>query len=288
LRHSHHAPHKEHKPQKKPPRRFQQSFYYNDPNITQKDSISTADKSKQVAALEFGQELEDQQKEIALLQQQEKTSSIINWSLGLGILGLGVIGFLIFNNQRQKTQKERELVNRKQELLASREELAKTALENANLKQNELQQQLEFKNKELTSYTLNFVQKNELLHQIQEKITEAKNAPGAHQTKLLSQLERSIKQHVTIDKDWEDFKRSFEEVHTDFYLRLKEKHPDLSANDLKICTLTRLNLSIKESASILGISPESAKTARYRLRKKLGLDPEQEILDYFLELEQTS
>ncbi len=282
------AAYKELKLLKKEQGLFEESLGYYDAYLTLKDSIFNADKSKQIAALEFGQELEDQQKEIALLQEKEKTSSIINWSLGLGILGLGIIGFLIFNNQRQKTQKERELVNRKQELLASREELAKTALENANLKQNELQQQLEFKNKELTSYTLNFVQKNELLHQIQEKIAEAKNAPEAHQTKLLSQLERSIKQHVTIDKDWEDFRRSFEEVHTDFYLRLKEKHPDLSANDLKICTLTRLNLSIKESASILGISPESAKTARYRLRKKLGLDPEQEILDYFLELEQSS
>ncbi|NAS13507.1 tetratricopeptide repeat protein [Poritiphilus flavus] len=267
---------------------FQESLHYYDAYLTLKDSIFNADKSKQIAALEFGQELEDQQKEIALLQQKEKTSSIINWSLGLGLLGLGIIGFLIFYNQRQKTQKERELVNRKQELMASREELAKTALENANLKQKELQQQLAFKNKELTSYTLNFVQKNELMHQLQEKIKEVKSAPVANQARLLADLERTIRQHVTIDRDWEDFKRSFEEVHTDFYLRLKEKHPDLSANDLKICALTRLNLSIKESSSILGISPESAKTARYRLRKKLGLEPEQEILDYFLELEQSA
>ena len=148
-----------------------------------------------------------------------------------------------------------------------------------------MEQKLEFRNKELTSYTLNFVQKNELLQHLQEKIATAKEATPAAQSKLLTELHRDIKQHVNIDRDWEDFKRYFEEVHTDFHSGLKLKHPDLSQNDLKICSLTRLNLNIKETASILGISPESAKTARYRLRKKLNLSPDQELLDYFLTLE---
>ncbi len=147
-------------------------------------------------------------------------------------------------------------------------------------------QLLQFKNKELTSYTLNFVQKNELLQQLQQKIAIAEEATPSAQSRLLTELHRDIKQHVNIDRDWEDFKRYFEEVHTGFYKKLKQKHPDLSPNDLKISSLTRLNLNIKETASILGISPESAKTARYRLRKKLNLTPDQEILDYFLELEQ--
>ncbi len=266
---------------------FEDSFRYYDAYIALKDSIFNTDKSKQIAAIEFGQELEAKEKEIALLQEKERNSKIVNWSLGLGALGLAIIGFLLFNNQRQKNLRERDSLKREQELLTSKEELSKTELENARLKQNELQQQIAFKNKELTSYTLNFVQKNELLLQLQEKISSTKGAEAAVQNKLLQELERSIRQHVNIDRDWEDFKRFFEEVHTDFYLKLKGKHPDLSANDLKICTLTRLNLNVKETASILGISPESAKTARYRLRKKLGLSPEQEILDYFLELENT-
>jgi len=77
----------------------------------------------------------------------------------------------------------------------------------------------------------------------------------------------------------------FEQVHTDFYAKLISKHPDLRTNDLKICSLTRLNLNIKETASILGISPASVKTARYRLRKKLQLEPNQEIISYLINLE---
>ena len=262
-----------------------ESLAYYDAFITLKDSIYNTDKSKQIAALEFSNELADKEKELVLLREKERTNTIIKWSFGLGTLSLGIIGFLLYRNKRQQSMRKREVYRKKQELLAAREELAKTALENAHLKQKELQQQLEFKNKELTSYTLNFVQKNELLHQLGDKIELAETATPATQSKLLKELRRDIKQHVNIDRDWEDFKRNFEEVHTDFHSRLKEKHPDLSSNDLKICSLTRLNLNVKETASILGISPESAKTARYRLRKKLDINPEEELLDYFLALE---
>ena len=270
---------------KKDQGKFEESLEFYNEFILLKDSIFDTEKSKQIAALEFSSELADKEKKIALLQEKERTNTIIKWSFAGGLLALGTIGFLMFKNQRQRGMRKREIYRKKQELLETNEALAKTALENAQLKQKEMAQQLEFRNKELTSYTLNFVQKNELLSQLQEKIAIAKNATPVTQSKLLAELHRDIKQRVNIDRDWEDFKRYFEEVHIDFHSKLKEKHTHLSPNDLKICSLTRLNLNIKETASVLGISPESAKTARYRLRKKLDLSPDQELLDYFLELE---
>jgi len=77
----------------------------------------------------------------------------------------------------------------------------------------------------------------------------------------------------------------FEQVHQHFFTRLKEACPDLSSAELKLCALIRLNLNMKESATILGISPTSVKTARYRLRKKLNLSQEESILDYLLKIE---
>ena len=171
--------------------------------------------------------------------------------------------------------------------MESNDALAKTALENAQLRQQELEQKLDFRNKELTSYTLNFVQKNELFQELQERLGSARSASPAEKDKIIDGLYREIRQHNNIDKNWEDFKLHFEEVHKGFYKTLNEKHPNLSANDLKVCALTRLNMNIKETASVLGISPESAKTARYRLRKKLNLAPEDELLTYFLSLEQS-
>ncbi|MEL6812627.1 MAG: tetratricopeptide repeat protein [Bacteroidota bacterium] len=251
-----------------------------------KDSIFTSEKSAQIAAIGFAHEMEAKDKELAILQERKRADVIVKWGLFGGVILITITGLIVISSMRQRNRRNKELSLQRQELLSSKEALARTALENSKLRQQELEQKLDYKNKELTSYTLNFVQKNEFLQQLREKVQLAKAATTKEKEALIQQLDRDIRQYVTIDKDWEDFKRYFENVHTDFYKNLKDKHPDLSPNDLKICALTRLNLNIKETAGVLGISPESAKTARYRLRKKLNLEAEQNLLDYFLALEQ--
>ncbi len=259
------------------------SFY--DQYIALKDSVFNTEKSKQIAYLEFENELEKQNQELLFLKEKEKSDALIKWSLLLGICILITSGFFLLKTFRQRSTKNRELLEKSNELLQAKADQAKQTAENASLKQQELKQQLMYKNKELTSYAINFVQKNELLQQLHHLVAQAKKATPKEKEKLINELQKTIKLNLNIDKDWEDFKIFFEEVHVGFYSKLKEKHTDLSANDLKVCSLTRLNLNIKETASILGISPESAKTARYRLRKKLELSPDQEIFSYLLELE---
>lgn len=244
-----------------------------------KDSLYNTDRSVQIAALQFQNELDNKSQEVILLKEKEKNNRIMQWALSIGLFGL-IISSIIFYIAYRKQNKQRE------ELNASKELISRTALENAELKQKELSQELEFKNKELTSYTLNFVQKNELFQVIDDKLSELENATPAKREKGIREISRLLKQHINIDKNWNDFKRVFEEVHSDFIIKLKEKHEDLSANDLKVCALTRLNLNIKETASMLGITPESVKTARYRLRKKLNLEHDQDLFSYFISLEQ--
>ncbi|TAI48690.1 tetratricopeptide repeat protein [Flagellimonas allohymeniacidonis] len=252
--------------------------------ILLKDSIFNATKSKQIAALAFDNELRQKQQEIALLKENEQVQNLTNLLLSLGLIAISTIGFLMFRHQKVKNNKNKELIAQQKQLSQSKEALAKTELENAHLKEQELQNKLNFKNKELTSYTLNFVQKNQLLAQLEQQINELGKG-GKDMEKKVLELKRTLKINTNMDRDWQDFRRFFEEVHSTFISRLNEKHPEVSSNDLKIAALVRLNLNVKESASILGISPESAKTARYRLRKKLELQPEQELLDYFLQLE---
>lgn len=251
---------------------------YYDKYITLKDSIYNSDNAMKIAALKFNNELLAKEKELELLTEKEHSNNIIKWTLILGLVLMMTITIIYVSNFKKRTLQERELE-------ATREEINRAELENAKLKQQELQQQLDFKNRELTSYTLNFVQKNELFQELKEEIESLKTATPKQRDKTITSLNRVIKQHINIDRNWEDFKRYFEEVHIGFIEKLKSIHPDLSANDLKICALTRLNLNIKESATILGITPESVKTARYRLRKKLNLEHNEELLSYFLRLE---
>jgi len=219
------------------------------------------------------------------LKAQEKKDRLIQYLLLMGTLILAIGGSFIFVIYKQRAQKSKQLVAKNQELLESAFELSQKKLENAELKQQELKQQLDFKNKELSSYTLNFIKKNEIVQQIQKTIQQIQKTSSVEKNKLITDLNKIVKKNMSIDKDWEDFSRFFEDAHQGFYTQLKSMHPDLSTNDLKICSLIRLNLNVKEMASILGISPDSARTARYRLRKKMKLTPEQEILSYLIQLE---
>src|SRR5690606_5231577 len=147
-------------------------------------------------------------------------------------------------------------------------------------KQVELEHELHFKNKELAAYALNFVQKNGLLERLYSQLREIRGATPKDQARALNQTERTLRQHRSLEKDWEDFKGYFDQVHGRLLANLKEKFPQLSGNDLKVAALARLNLNIKETSNILGISPESAKTARYRLRKKLDMGPEDDLFSF--------
>lgn len=251
-------------------------FY--DKYIVLKDSIFDSDKAMQVAALEFENQLDTNKRELELLKEKQENNRLFQWVLSLGFLIFLVSGSIFYLSYKRQARQRKLIAD-------SNAELAETALENSRLKQQELQQELDYRNKELTSYTLNFVQKSELFQLLKEKVDALKDATPAQHAKIVQDLNRLIKQNSNIDRDWEDFKRFFEEVHSGFIKVLKQKHPDLSSNDLKLSALTRLNLNIKESAAILGITPESVKTARYRLRKKLDLDQNEELLTYFLTLE---
>lgn len=149
-------------------------------------------------------------------------------------------------------------------------------------KKEELRQELDAKNKELTSYTLNFIQKNELLSELSEKIGEMKKDASQKLMPKLNQMNALINSHSRIDQDWEKFRVMFEEVHAGFFFRLKESYPDLGNAELKLCALLRLNLNLKESSQILGISSDSVKTARSRLRKKLGLSTQDNLVDFLI------
>ena len=75
---------------------------------------------------------------------------------------------------------------------------------------------------------------------------------------------------ILTDKDWMKFKSIFEEVYKNFFFKLKSKQLCLTEGEVRLAALTKLDLSTKEMAHMLGISPNSINKSRYRLRKKLS------------------
>jgi len=249
-----------------------------------RDSLLNQEKAEAMAEMEARYQHEQQEKELAIQRQEiellnrgSQIQQLERNLLGLVVSLLVITGFFVLRSQRQK-------VRRKQEQLNSSRALVASIKENAQLKEQKLLQELEHRNQQLTSYTLNFVQKNELMSELRDKV-ENLQQQKEWTTRDFRRLKMHIQQHVSIDQDWENFRLHFESVHPDFFHNLTEAFPTLGPKELKLCALIRLNMSIKESATVLGISPDSVKTARHRLRKKMSLNQSASMLEVLMQVE---
>ncbi|OCX51938.1 transcriptional regulator [Mucilaginibacter sp. PPCGB 2223] len=176
-----------------------------------------------------------------------------------------------------KLQKEKEEAL-KQEAIANEQLIV-------NIKNEQLQADLESKSRELANSAMNIVYKNELLQKLRTEIIELKDAAGKKLApEQLKHIQRVIDEGMTDERDWNVFETSFNGAHENFFKKLKADHPDLVPNDLKLCAYLRMNMSSKEIASLLNISLRGVEIRRYRLRKKLDLPHDKNLSEFLLEL----
>jgi len=134
------------------------------------------------------------------------------------------------------------------------------------------------KERELVTSLIRIAQKNEIVSYIRKNLSVIKTTlPGPMQQKVSGLLEK-IEQHQRLQLfNWDEFKFHFEKVQQGFFTRLKDKFPELTAKDQRLCAYLHLGLSTKEIAGLVNITPESAEIGRIRLRKKLGLSRTQNL-----------
>ena len=155
--------------------------------------------------------------------------------------------------------------------------------ENLLLEQRKLSQDLEYKKKELMSNLMYLMEKNEFITSISKKLIELKPDAKKDNKDLIQQIINEIRQNSS-NKIWEEFEVRFKEVHTRFYHELYKGHPDLTPNEVKICAFLRLNMSTKEISAITHQSVKSINMARFRLRKKLEMDRDENLIAYLTSL----
>lgn len=161
-------------------------------------------------------------------------------------------------------------------------EKQKTEEEIELIKREKLENEINYKNQELASSTLHLLQKNQTLNTIRTKIVELqKQIENPKLKKELSKIFSILRDDFNMDEDWDKFSIHFDQVHQDFIKKLKEKYPNLSTNDHKLCAYLKMNLATKEIAPLLNISVRGVEISRYRLRKKLELDRSINLNDFF-------
>lgn len=184
--------------------------------------------------------------------------------------------YLLIKYQEKEHLKQQDKLRQKHQLEIERNEQQITKLQ-----KKQLEAEVEFKNKELASATMHLLQRGKLLSKIgDELLPMVQHNNHKESADDIKKVIRLLNEAKKLDHDWEQFAIHFDHVHANFLSNLKEKYPNLSPSDMKLCAYLKLNLSSKEIAQLLNITPRAVEVSRYRLRKKLGLTPDVNLFDF--------
>ncbi|MFD0998598.1 transcriptional regulator [Ohtaekwangia kribbensis] len=224
---------------------FKQAYDFQARYVRLNDSLQRAISHHEAARLHFNYELDKKEAAIASIQHQ-RDGEVFRRNAFIGALvAFLAIGGLLYN--RQKIIFDKKLMLKRQRL---------------------------------DNYTQSLVEKSEMIRQVNEELATLRNSLSTEDIHI-RKFNEVLNLQILTEDDWESFKIAFEGVHPGFFAKLRYHYPGITVSELRLAALIKLKLSLKESAAMLGISPESVKKSRYRLKKKLEV-PDSENVDEFI------
>jgi DNA-binding CsgD family transcriptional regulator len=173
------------------------------------------------------------------------------------ILGLGII---FFRNQRATADQKRRIAEHDRSVFKT---------------------ELECKECELANMSTYVIQKNELLDSLKKDVDYFSNLLTSKEERaVLKPLRSKLKEASNGKNDWQEFEKQFMTAYPGYLETLSHNFPDLTPADMKICTYLKMNQNTKEIANLAGLSIRSVESRRYRLRKKLNLSPNTNLVTF--------
>ena len=234
-------------------------------SIAYKDSISAKLNLENFSNIEFQLDFEKKQAEISVLQAKKKQNELIILALFLLIVTVSTSFFLIFNQYRKRRRREKEILN-----------IDKIRIEQ-ELKNTELQMRKVLKD---------LGNKNQLVENLNEEIDQIKlNDTDSKLQQETAKISEKLQSFVLLtEENWLDFKKLFEKLNPGFFDYFADNYPDLTNAEVRLAALIKLNLSNLEMAHTLGISPNSVRKTNLRLRKRLNIEEQADLLKLIKEI----
>ena len=242
---------------------FENALLYSEKYQELHESIDKQKDEEKLANLMVQFDTERKEKELAELKAAKKIDRLyVILLLGATVLSL-VVAFLFISRNRVKRR------------------LAESELQQQALLSEQLQQQLNSKKQDLTNLALDISRKNSFATKIHNRLQDLiKVNDPAERKQGIQSLSRIVSNHLRLNEDAQEFQVNIETVNHDFFNKLDQQFEGLTTNDKHLCGLIRLNLSSKDIAAIKNISTKSVEMGRYRLRKKLSLNPEEDLSEF--------
>jgi tetratricopeptide (TPR) repeat protein/DNA-binding CsgD family transcriptional regulator len=152
------------------------------------------------------------------------------------------------------------------------------------IKRQKLEEELEFKNREMTSNLMALMMKNEILEDISKDLLELGKLAVKNETKsMINKIAFRIRKSRDVEL-WKEFDIRFNQVHNQFHDSLNRKFPSLTPAEKRLCAFLKMNMSTKDISEITGTAPRSVDTVRYKIRKKLRLTSEDNLVDFLSQI----
>jgi len=214
------------------------------------DSLNEQDTAVRVAEIESNYEAEKRDNEILILTYENQAAQLkMVISIIFGIAIILVLSIFYWESSKRKS----------------------------------LQKKLEIKSiqRELEQYGILLNEKNTYLTKVVEKLNEmSSDLKTTDAKKNLYNLVDSLKQNISVSESEEVMFKKIEQVNTGFFSALRRHSEELSSSEKRLASLVQMDLSSKDIANILHINPKSVNQAKYRLKKKLNINPEIDLKEY--------
>lgn len=227
---------------------YDSAFYYNNLWSRINDSLEKVVATSSLAISKAKLNDETSRYNIQNLNKEKRSQLLFRNMMIAGIVLLSLFALLLVNRNRLKTKVRMEKIEKEKMLMEQEVALAQT---------------------QLKMFTENIIEKTNLIEKLE---SQAKGRDiTSEQQKIISELSQ---QTILTEEDWTRFKSLFETIYPGFFMKLKEKFPDITLAEQRMAALTRLNLTTRQVASMLGISVDSVHKSRYRLRQRFNIGTE--------------
>ena len=247
------------------------AWQYQDSVKILKDSLLKLNSMNQIMRGQVQFDLNNLEKTLAENKAKQKRNQLVSVSVVAVLIALFLL-ILYIRSVRSKQSKitaKFELEKEKNEKLLLAQEI-KERETLALLERNMYKNEIESKNKQLISQTLLQLSKNELIEDIIEMLSAPNRTKNSELLPVIKKLQSQIKE--TAEANWNSFLGYFEQTNSAFLSTLKSKHPNLTANDIRLSSYIYLNLDSREIAELLHITSESYKKRKKFLAQKLGVN----------------
>lgn len=135
---------------------------------------------------------------------------------------------------------------------------------------------LDLKDRDISELAMMLAHKQNLAEMVLDKLKTLRRRSDLTGN-ALSELVLDLQLQMQNNEKTRTLQQNIDSINSEFFSRLEEKFPNLTRGDKELCGMIKINLSTKEIADLKNIDPQSVRKNRQRLRKKLGIDPAQDL-----------